>query len=119
MEEKGVSSIVVIAIVIVIAAAAAIGGYYLGTRGGGGGEGWYGTPQSVLLSVSASASGNNVVLTISNEGGDNLVMNDISVKAIKGTGPTENAASINIGTGTFRVGNSLKFLCLCLLIPSK
>jgi hypothetical protein len=62
---------------------------------------------SAMVTVSAHASGNNVVLTISHEGGDDLSLADLAVTAIRDTTSAENT---NIGAGTLDVGYSIQVL---------
>jgi flagellin-like protein len=110
MEKKGirgvspvVGTILLIAITVALAAVVATLVSGLGGRG---------TPPSAMLTVTAEISGNNITLTISHEGGDDLVLKDLEIKAsndnvggmetIKGTDLTGIAGT------TFNVGESGK-----------
>ncbi|MCJ7720686.1 MAG: hypothetical protein MUO36_04380, partial [Candidatus Hadarchaeum sp.] len=71
----------------------------------GGLEG-QGTPPSALLVVTAQGSGNNVVLTISHEGGDDLAIANLQVQGSDSTG-TMQTTTLSPSSGTLSVGETL------------
>jgi hypothetical protein len=89
------------AVVIIVVLAAHFGGGSGGSNGGGGGA----LPSS-MISVSAHASGNNVVLTISYEGGDDQNISDLQVQA-SDTNGTMQTATLSPSSGTLSVGGTL------------
>jgi flagellin-like protein len=101
MEQKGVSPVVgtilLIAITVALAAIVAMLSSGLGGRG---------APPSVMFTVKADSSGNNVVLTISHEGGDDLNISDLEVQASDTSG-TMQTATLSPSSGTLSVGGKL------------
>ena len=112
MKEKGVSSAVIMAIVAVIVVVAVGIGLYVATRGEEGEEGGLGgrgTPPSAMITVTATISGNDITLTISHEGGDDLVLSDLEIKADNSatTMVTKKGTDLTgIAGTTFNVGES-------------
>jgi len=100
MEQKGVSPVVgtILLIAITVALAAVVATLVSGLGGRG-------TPPSAMLRVTAEENtSTRLKLTISHEGGDDLILSDLKVNAGKsGTTLGENA---NIGSGTFSVGKT-------------
>jgi hypothetical protein len=68
--------------------------------------GGQGTPPSAMLTVRAQGSGNNVVLTISHEGGDDVNISDLQVQGSDSTG-TMVTATLSLSSGTLSVGETL------------
>jgi len=104
MERKGVSPVVgtilLIAITVALAAIVAMLVSGLGGRG---------APPSAMLTVTAkeenTASLDNVKITISHEGGDDLIPTDLEVRASDSTGyMTLVPMSVSGGAATFNVG---------------
>jgi flagellin-like protein len=108
MEQKGVSPVVgtilLIAITVALAAIVAMLVSGLGGRG---------APPSAMLTVTAECSDNennyNVTLTVSHEGGDDLVPTDITVQVIENDGDmkTIQMESMDGGGVTFTVGKTV------------
>jgi flagellin-like protein len=103
MEKKGVSPVVgtilLIAITVALAAIVAMLVSGLGGRG---------APPSAMLTVTAKVDNTspteNVKITISHEGGDDLIMSDIVVQASNSSG-TMTTVPITLSAGTtFSVG---------------
>lgn len=96
MKEKGVSPVVgtILLIAITVALAAVVATLVSGLGGRG-------TPPSAMLTVTAENTGSTTTLSITHEGGDDLALADLKVKAIDST-EVENT---KIGTGTFSVGD--------------
>jgi flagellin-like protein len=103
MERKGVSPVVgtilLIAITVALAAIVAMLVSGLGGRG---------APPSAMLTVSANASENdNVVLTISHEGGDDLIPADLEVQASDNSDKMWVVSPMILSRGaTFSVGGT-------------
>jgi hypothetical protein len=70
------------------------------------GLGGRGTPPSWMVTVTAHASGNNVVLTISHEGGDDTIISDLEVQGSNTSGVMQ-IATLSPSSGTFSVGDTL------------
>jgi flagellin-like protein len=111
MEKKGVSPVVgtilLIAITVALAAIVAMLVSGLGGRG---------APPSAMLAVTARDNGDtipatehNVVLTISHNGGDDLIIADLQIQASDKDGTMITILSDNISriTGVLSVGNTL------------
>jgi len=105
MEQKGVSPVVgtILLIAITVALAAVVATLVSGLGGRG-------TPPSAMLTVTAEESpADNVKLTISHQGGDDLPIADLQVKATNSaTGAMatiDNLEPLDVGA-TFTVGES-------------
>jgi flagellin-like protein len=108
MEQKGVSPVVgtILLIAITVALAAVVATLVSGLGGRG-------TPPSAMLTVTAKdvPGDNNIELTISHEGGDDLVLADLQIKATKNltTGAMAEIKGTDLGGpgvvgATFSVG---------------
>jgi len=107
MGEKGtrgvspvVGTILLIAITVALAAVVATLVSGLGGRG---------TPPSAMLTVSATISGDDITLRITHEGGDDLVVKDLQVKASNdnlGGMATLDLLTAGIPGTTFNVGEA-------------
>jgi len=62
-----------------------------------------GTPPSIVFTVWANASVNNVILTISHEYGDDISIADLKVMGSDSTGAMQTA-TLSVSSGTFSVG---------------
>ena len=106
MEQKGVSPVVgtILLIAITVALAAVVATLVSGLGGRG-------TPPSAMLTVTAENTGTDIVLTISHQGGDDLVKKDLQIKADNDTlgnqitlsGETDLAG---VAGATFNVGET-------------
>jgi len=105
MEQKGVSPVVgtilLIAITVALAAIVAMLVSGLGGRG---------APPSAMLTVTAEngPSPNEYTLTISHEGGDDLLAVDLEVQA---SSSSILMGTYAFGTGTFTVGDKVTVAC--------
>jgi flagellin-like protein len=99
MEQKGVSPVVgtILLIAITVALAAVVATLVSGLGGRG-------TPPSAMLTVTAKRNGDNIDLTVSHEGGDDLALSDLEVRAGDTTATMEKTTLHRI-TGTLSVGD--------------
>jgi flagellin-like protein len=98
-EIRGVSPVVgtILLIAITVALAAVVATLVSGLGGKG-------APPSAMLTVTAEWSGENIVLTVSHEGGDDLVLSDLEVKAGDDTA-TLYKTTLSRTSGTLSVGD--------------
>jgi hypothetical protein len=76
--------------------------YLSGLSGAGG----HGAPPSAMLTVTAHASGSVVTITISHEGGDDMIISDLEVQGSNTSGVMQ-IATLSPSSGTFSVGYTL------------
>jgi len=103
MEQKGVSPVVgtILLIAITVALAAVVATLVSGLGGRG-------TPPSVMVTLTADNVGDNIKLTIKHEGGDDLVVADLQIKATNdatGAMTTIDRPALGVDT-TFTVGET-------------
>jgi flagellin-like protein len=102
LEQKGVSPVIgEILLIAVVVALAAIVATLVGGLGGRG------APPSVMLTVTAKATDNNVTLSISHNGGDDLNISDLKIQGENKDGVMVTITNLNPSTGTLSVGGTM------------